>query len=268
VSATRPDHARVAYDALAPFYDAFTRHHDYERFADVLEGAALDAGLTGRRLLDVACGTGKSFEPFLARGYEVTACDVSAAMLAEASVRAGGRARIERHDMRALPVLGTFDLVTVVDDAVNYLDGEELELLFRGVRANLAPGGVLVFDANTLATFRRLYSSCLVVPEEDRVVVYEGLSGADLEPGGLAESRFDLLVRGGDGWWTRTRSRHRHRHHPEAVVRAALLRAGLEPVAVHGLHVDGSLDAGHEDLSHSKALYTARTGAPEGGGRG
>jgi SAM-dependent methyltransferase len=262
------DHAQVAYDALAPFYDAFTRGHDYTRFADLLEGAALDAGLDGRRLLDVACGTGKSFEPFLARGYDVTACDVSAAMLAEAVVRADGRVRLERHDMRELPALGRFDLVTVVDDAVNYLGEDELAALFGGVRANLAPGGVLVFDANTLATFRRLYSSLLVVPDSDRVVVYEGLGEPDLPAGGLARARFDLLERGADGWWTRTRSMHRHRHHPEAAVRAALEGAGMECVAVRGLHMDGTLDDEHDDLRHSKAVYTARASAPQGGERG
>jgi SAM-dependent methyltransferase len=263
------DHARAAYDALAPYYDAFTRGHDYEAFVDLLEGAALDAGLTGRRLLDVACGTGKSFEPFLARGYEIVATDVSSAMLAEAVVRADGRVRLERHDMRELPPLGSFDLVTVVDDAVNYLDSEaELAALFRGVRANLAVGGVLVFDANTLATFRTLYSSLLVVPEGDRVVVYEGLGESDLAAGGLARARFDLLARGAGGWWTRTRSLHRHRHHPEATVRAALARAGLECVAVRGLHMDGTLDGDHDDLRHSKAVYTARASAPQGGERG
>ncbi len=145
-------HARLAYDAFAPFYDAFTADHDYGAWTRDLEALAVRAGLRGRRLLDVACGSGKSFLPFLERGYEVTACDVSPAMAALAAEKAGDRARVEVHDMRALPVLGAFDLVVCLDDAVNYLlePGEVVSAL-RGMRRNLAPGGVLVFDVNCLS---------------------------------------------------------------------------------------------------------------------
>src|SRR6185369_2545917 len=110
------DHARVAYDAFARDYDDFTAHHDYEAWMTDLEAFALDAGLRGMRLLDVACGTGKSFGPLLERGYAVTACDLSPAMLALASAKAGGRAELSVQDMRALPALGTFDLITCLDD--------------------------------------------------------------------------------------------------------------------------------------------------------
>lgn len=258
--------AELAYDAMAEGYDQFTAHHDYELFTGVLEGLAVDAGLRGKRLLDVACGTGKSFEPFVGRGYAVTACDVSAGMLRQAAARAGDAVRLERHDMRALPVLGEFDLVTCLDDAVNYLDGEdELVALLAGVRANLAHGGVFVFDVNTLVTFRRLGSSILVTPAADRVVVLEGQGSADLEPGGLTRSQVDVYERGEDAWWTRTRGLHRHRHHPDAVLRAAIARGGLRLAAAHGLRLDASLDGAPDDLRHSKAVYIAREGAPEPG---
>ena len=106
------DHARRSYDAFAPHYDAFTAHHDYPAWTATLERLARAAGLNGRRLLDVACGTGKSFLPFLQRGFDVVACDVSPRMLAIAAAKAGERVRLERHDMRRLPVLGSFDPVS------------------------------------------------------------------------------------------------------------------------------------------------------------
>ena len=49
---------------------------------------ATSNGASGTRLLDLACGTGKSFEPFVRRGFEVTGCDASPRMLAEAALRA------------------------------------------------------------------------------------------------------------------------------------------------------------------------------------
>jgi ubiquinone/menaquinone biosynthesis C-methylase UbiE len=79
----------------------FTAHHDYEGWTATLECLARAHGLRGRRLLDVVCGTGKSLLPFLARGYEVVACDVSQEMVRIAAQKAGDGARVEVHDMSA-----------------------------------------------------------------------------------------------------------------------------------------------------------------------
>ena len=63
-------------------------------------------------------------------------------------------------DMRRLPVLGEFDLITCIDDAINHLLGpDEVADAFEGLRANLAPGGLLVFDVNTLAAYRASQTS-------------------------------------------------------------------------------------------------------------
>src|SRR3954464_14843220 len=101
-----PDQALSAYDGLAPHYDAFTAGYDYETWTDALETLAREHGLRGRRLLDVACGTGKSFVPFLAHGYDVTACDISAEMVAMAKAKPEtSGARLLVADMRELPDL-------------------------------------------------------------------------------------------------------------------------------------------------------------------
>lgn len=109
--------AREAYDRLAPAYDALTADYCHERWLDELERLALRHGLAGRRVLDVACGTGKSFLPLLAKGYRVVACDISEAMLAVAAPKAPG-VRLVHTDMRRLGRLGTFDLVTCLTELV------------------------------------------------------------------------------------------------------------------------------------------------------
>ena len=255
--------ARAAYNALAPGYDDLTRGHDHAAWTAAIEERAREAGLRGTRLLDVACGTGNTMLPMLERGYEVTGLDVSEAMLAEAERKTAGRARLIRADMRAVPVLGGFDLVWCLGDALNYLDTEaDLTAAFAGMRANLAPEGVVVFDVNTLATFRRLYSSILAVPSCERVVLLEGHGSRALAAGGCAEVWIDRLEPNPSGWWNRVRSVHRHRHHTEGRIRSALDRAGLACVAVHGTQLDGTMSAPRDELRHAKAVYTARQGAP------
>lgn len=261
--ALRDDHAQLAYDALAPGYDDLTRGHDHAGWTAVLESRARAAGLSGTRLLDVACGTGNTLLPMLERGYEVTGVDISDAMLAQARGKTEGRARLMRADMRDLPPLGEFDLVWCLGDALNYLDSEpELSAALRGFRRNLADDGVVVFDVNTLGTFRTLYSSLYAVPSEDRIVVLEGRGSPQLGAGGAAETWIDRLEPQSTGWWMRTRSEHHHRHHPDASVRAALARAGLTCVAAYGTHTSGQIEAPLDELLHAKALYIARHEAP------
>lgn len=253
------DHALLAYDAMAPCYDAFTAHHRYDEWTATLEQLAREAGLRGRRLLDVACGTGKSFLPFLERGYDVTACDLSPRMAAIAAGKAAGRVRVLVHDMRSLPVLGEFDLVCCLDDAVNYLhEPAELRGALAAMAANLAPGGVLVFDTNTLVSYRTFFATMTVVQGEGEVLVWDGRTPPDLQAGGLARATLEMLRTGPDGAWSRTRCEHVQRHHDAAAVRAALEAAGLEPLPPRGMNLDGSLGDELDELRNTKAIFVAR----------
>ena len=254
--------ARTTYDAMAPHYDAFTSHHDYDHWTRQLEAAARRHGLAGTRLLDVGCGTGKSFAPFLARGWEITACDVSLEMLRVARRRAGGRVPLHRRDMRELGVLGGFDFITCLDDAVNHLleDGD-LERAFAAARANAAPGCVYLFDVNTLATYRGFFSSTLTIDDEagGRFLVWEGHAGGDAGPGARCTARFVAFERRGERW-RRTDVRVEQRHHPAEAVRESLEAAGWECAALYGQGLDGRLEPELDELRHTKAVFVARAG--------
>jgi SAM-dependent methyltransferase len=247
--------AAAAFDAFAPFYDVLTAHQDYAWWWSALLPLAEAAGLSGRRVLDVACGTGKSLRPLLAQGWSGVGVDASGGMLAQARGTLGASATLVVHDMRNLPVLGEFDLVSCLNDAVNDVrDERELTDTFRGFRRNLAPGGVAVFDVNTICTFRAY--SALVRQEPDRILVVEARGGADLEPGALLQLDFVVLERRDDWAWTCSRSSHVQRHHPDAEVRRALQAAGLELVAVHG---QSGCDIGAlDEHGDEKAVYVAR----------
>jgi SAM-dependent methyltransferase len=252
----RRDHARRAYDALGDAYRLLISGADHEAWCAVLERLALDAGLGGRRLLDVACGSGESFRPFLARGYVVTACDISPRMVALA---ADPRAQVVVEDMRSLPVLGSHDLALCLNDAANYLtEPGELEAALRGIARNLAPGGVLVFDVNSVRTLRDTFGGLFAWPEDDRVVVWRGAPASrDAGVGDLVRAEAEVLTRG-DGGWERAVSVHVQRHHPEPVVRRALAAAGLQLVKLGGMPPGVEVRDRFDELEDLKALYVAR----------
>jgi predicted TPR repeat methyltransferase len=245
------------YDLFAEFYDRFTGHHNYEDWVATLENVARRAGLSGHRLLDVACGTGKSTEPWLRRGYSAVASDISEGMLAHARQRLGPDIGLERLDMRELPRLGEFDLVTCLDDAVNNLeDSADLRATFAGVQRNLAPSGMFVFDVNSLATFRFGYSELHVWQGDGWVGTLEGSNSSDLPAGGSAEFSIEGLLQQ-DGRWRRVRTIHRHRHHPPATIRQALADAGLGCAQCYGMLMTGELFDEADDLEHTKLIYLA-----------
>lgn len=254
--------AETAYEAIAPVYDDFTAHHDYELWLGNLMPELKRHGLQGNRLLDVACGTGKSFIPMLERGWEVTASDISAAMVELARAKVGDDAALSVADMRELPTFGEFEMVWCLDDAVNYLlSEEELERALTGMRRNLAPSGLLMFDVNTLNTYRGFFAEEVVVERDGRRLVWKGRSSAAAEPSGISEASFEVLPAAGDEPLIPPEM-HRQRHFPEAEVLAGLERAGLECLEVFGHGEDAVLRQPLQDEVHGKAVYIARAARP------
>jgi SAM-dependent methyltransferase len=243
-----------AYQAFAPVYNEFNHLNDYEAWVG---GALLPElekhGLKRGRVLDIGCGTGRAFAPLLSRGWEITGCDLSPAMLEFARHEAAGRVPLEVADMRELPVFGQFELVLSLNDPVNYLfDRDELERTFTGMRANLADDGLLIFDCNSQSTFETTYSTTIrEVEQNGRKWTWRG--AGELSPD-VYESRIE-----GDG--IDDPISHRERFWPEAEVRTGLQTAGLECLAVLGMdEVDGEilLQEPPDESHHYKIIYIAK----------
>jgi SAM-dependent methyltransferase len=245
-----------AYEVTAPYYDAFTAEHDYELWLGNLLPEIRARGLRGSRLLDVGCGTGKSFLPLLEAGWEVTAVDISPAMVARAREKARGRARVSVADMRRLPVLGQFDLAWCLDDAINYLlEPRELELCLSGLARNLVAGGLCVFDVNTLRSYREFFASTAVVEDADRRLTWRGRASSRTAPGDVV--RAELEIEAGSGA-PRAVAVHRQRHFRRSELERALERAGLRLLAVFGHGYDARLERPLDERRHTKAIYIAR----------
>ncbi len=251
--------ARDAYDALAPAYDALTADYPYAVWLERLVDLAREHGLRGDRVLDVACGTGSSFLPLLAQGFAVTATDVSGEMCARARRKAGGAVEVHRADLRELPVLGAFDLVTCLDDSLNYLlEPADLVAALTGIARQLAPGGLAVFDVNTLRAQREGFSESFSLDTGEHVIVWRGTGSPELEPGGRTQATVETFSAQG-ALWRRSTSEHRQRNHPLGEVLDALADAGLEAVALRGQHRGAVLEAHVDELVHTKVVIVART---------
>jgi SAM-dependent methyltransferase len=246
---------------MAPVYDDFTAHYDYEGWLADLLRILERFGLAGRRLLDVACGTGKSFLPMLPQGWQVTGCDISPAIVALAEEKAGESAELSVADMRGLPRLGEFDLVWTLDEAINYLlSVEEMEEALCGMHDNLACDGLLLFDVNELLVYKTFFAETSELEQGGKRFIWRGLTSADVAAGSLCESRLEVQADHDDGAGLTQgeASVHRQRHFPEAEILGALERAGLKCLGVYGHALDGVPLQPLDTSIHTKAIYVAR----------
>jgi SAM-dependent methyltransferase len=249
--------AETEYDAFAPWYDSFTAASDYEAWTGHVLELAGRLGLRGRTLLDLACGTGNSFLPFLERGFSVTGCDVSRAMLAEAGRKAPA-ATLVQADVRELGSIGSFHLVTCFDDSLNYLlEEDDLARALDSVAANLREGGLALFDLNTLHAYRTTFARDSVAERDGALFAWRGESAGDAPPGCLAAAAIEVFAAREEGLYERVTSRHVQRHHRPERVTALLEDAGLRCLGVHGVRDDGSLEPELDEGRHLKALYAA-----------
>ena len=146
--------AAAANHAAANDYDSFAEAYSAETEANLVNGyyarpAILDlAGdVTGRRILDVGCGSGPITGALRDRGAIVTGMDSSAKMLELARRRLGGDADLQAADLGGpLPFRDAeFDDV-IVSLVLHYL--EDWTAPLAELRRVLTPGGRLIVSVN------------------------------------------------------------------------------------------------------------------------
>lgn len=151
------------YDKYAEIYDATGQDEFGKRMLRDLREVLQEAGVKPRRALDIACGTGTVAVLLAQEGIKVWGVDASDRMLAVARRKAKSLSlpvTFIRQDMRSLELGQTFDLVTCFYDAINYILCEaELQTVFDKVSQHLDPGGVFVFDANTVHALRDVWGN-------------------------------------------------------------------------------------------------------------
>jgi ubiquinone/menaquinone biosynthesis C-methylase UbiE len=207
------------------------------RMADLLPAALRQIGFEPRTLLDLACGDGSFAVAMAADKLKVTGLDVSPHMLEFArrkARKADAGVEFVLGDMRTLTFEAQFDLVTCWFDSLNYLtEPEDLKATFIGVSLALRPGGLFVFDMNTIYGLAVNWpkSPCYLQQDTDRIFEVH-LPAFDHETG-LASMRIIAFSNHGDSW-QRIEEEHEERGYPQQQIRSYLRDAGFQILACWG----------------------------------
>lgn len=159
-----------AYRNFAEVYDIFMDNVPYAVWSDYIEGILKSRGIADGLILELGCGTGSMTELLADKGYDMIGVDNSEEMLEIAMnkrLESGHDILYLLQDMREFELYGTVRAVISACDAVNYiLEPKELTEVFRLVNNYLDPGGLFLFDFNTVYNYKDIIGNRIIA--EDR----------------------------------------------------------------------------------------------------
>ena len=198
-------------------------------------------------VLDLGCGTGTLTELLYQKGYDMIGVDYSEEMLGialEKKESSGSEILYLCQDMRELDLYSTVGTVVCVCDSVNYLlENDEVEETFALVNNYLYPGGIFVFDFNTVYKYEQVIGDATIAENRDDCsFIWENYYDAESQV-----NEYDLTVfvreKGGNSFRRFTET-HYQRGYTLNQMKSFLEEAGL--VFVKALDADTRGDAGAE----------------------
>lgn len=122
-------------------------------------------------VVDLGCGTGTLTELLYRKGYDMIGIDNSAEMLdiaMEKRARSGSEILYLQQDMCELELYSTVGTVISVCDCLNYLlEEEDLAEVFRLVNNYLYPGGLFLFDFNTVYKYSQVIGDTVIAENRE-----------------------------------------------------------------------------------------------------
>ncbi len=192
------------YHSFAGYYDILTSNIPYRKRGEYFHALLQKYRVPGNILLDLACGTGSLSEVFADLGYDVIGVDSSDEMLMEAmnkKYESGKDILYLCQDMRELDLYGTIDCCVCALDSLNHVtDPEDIRQIFQKVSLFLAPGGIFLFDVNTVYKHRNVLSDSTFVYDFDEVYCVWQNSPCRNE---TVEITLDLFIPNEDGSYDR-----------------------------------------------------------------
>ena len=254
-----------AYTDFASVYDIFMDDTPYEDWAsyimDLLEEYGVAKGdlpeaesarqkaLAVERnvVVDLGCGTGTLTELLADRGCDMIGIDASQEMLniaLEKRERSGKEILYLCQDMRELELYGTAGAVISVCDSLNYLlEEEEMLRVFRLVNNYLYPGGVFLFDFNTVYKYETVIGDSVIAENrEDCSFIWENYYDAE---GQINEYDLTIFARtenqDGEDIFRRFTETHYQRGYTLEEMRGMVEKAGMEFVRAEDADTRGEV---------------------------
>jgi ubiquinone/menaquinone biosynthesis C-methylase UbiE len=135
------------YDLIAPFYDI-----EHDRFSEDLDMYSNYAELSGGKILELACGSGRILLPLAQQGYELTGVDSSEKMLGIAQQRLQeekltDHCQLVKQDMRTLQLGQKYRLAIIALGSFGHIiTRKDQKSVLTAIRTHLSPGGTLIID--------------------------------------------------------------------------------------------------------------------------
>jgi len=167
-----------SYEVFANFYDELTGNVEYEKRAEYFRTLLCAYGQKNGLLLDLACGTGSLMLQMVAFGYDVIGVDSSPDMLSVARQKAAEAEQeplLLCQKMQTLDLYGTIDAAVCALDSINHLtQPKDVKETFKRVSLFLNPGGIFIFDVNTLFKHKKILANNVFVYDfEDLYCVWQ-----------------------------------------------------------------------------------------------
>ena len=224
-----------AYTGFAAVYDMFMDNIPYGEWCDYLTGLLREHGVEDGLVLDLGCGTGSVTELLAHAGYDMIGVDLSEEMLQiamEKRAQSGHDILYLLQDMREFELFGTVRAVVSICDSMNYLlEYEDLVQVLKLANNYLDPGGVFIFDLNTLFKYREeLGEQTIAENREEGSFIWENYFDEDEQ---INEYDLTLFIREEDGRYRRFEETHYQRAYELETVRQAVEEAGMELAAMY-----------------------------------
>ena len=229
-----------SYEKFAQVYDLFMDNVEYETWADHLEKCLKTEGIENGLVLELGCGTGTMTGLLAKKGYDMIGVDNSEEMLAEAmekKVEAGLDILYLLQDMQEFELYGTVRAVVSVCDSLNYItDEKELRQVFRLVNNYLDPGGIFLFDINTVHKYRDILGDTTIAEDRDEgSFIWDNSYDSESR---LNTYELSVFLPREDGLYEKYEELHCQRGYDQEEVEELLSEAGLELVGVYDSYTD------------------------------